>query len=282
MDGFGALGCPTTSTKGPDPRFCTRSAVHGTPGARGAWYDGIVQLENIALDAGDPRRLGRFWETLLGGERLTDGDDLVETRLGPPGGPVLDLCLPRVPEPVPEGPRLHLDLAGGPRQAEVVDRALALGAHHRDVGQGEVPWVVLADPEGNPFCVMEDRPEYHGTGPVAALPLDSADPDRDAAFWAAASGWVRTPASAPVAFRHPSGRGPLLELCPQSRPKRPGAKNRLHLDARCDPGEDLDEQAARLLDLGGRRREHQWGDLPWHVLLDPSGNEVCVLPAREA
>ncbi len=239
-----------------------------------------MHLENITLDAGDPLRLGGFWEALLSGERLTDTGDLVETRIAPPDGPFLDLCLPRVPEPVPPHPRLHLDLAGGPRQDEVVARALALGAHHLDIGQGDAPWVVLADPEGNPFCVMEDRPEYRASGPVAALPLDSADPQRDAAFWTAASGWLPVAAAVPVALRHPGGQGPVLELCAQPRPKDAEVKNRMHLDARCDPGEDLEDAVAQLLDLGGRPFEHQWGDLPWRVLLDPSGNEVCVLPAR--
>ncbi len=241
-----------------------------------------MHLENIALDAGNPRRLGRFWEELLSGERLTDGDDLVEVRLALPDGPFLDLCLPRVPEPVPPRPRLHLDLSGGPRQGEVVAHALALGARHLDIGQGDVPWVVLADPEGNPFCVMEDRPEYRETGAVAALPLDSADPGRDAAFWSVASGWVPVPAAVPAALQHPSGRGPVLELCPEARPKEREVKNRLHLDARCDAGESLDDAVASLLDRGGRRLDHDWGDLPWQVLLDPSGNEVCVLPAHDA
>ncbi len=117
-------------------------------------------LENIALDALDPPRLGAFWEELLGGRRLTDSPDLVETRLTVPGGPEIDLCLPRVPEPPGPGPRLHLDLLGGEHQAEVVARAVDLGARRLDIGQGDVPWVVLADPEGNPFCVMEHRPEY--------------------------------------------------------------------------------------------------------------------------
>eukprot|EP01031_Cornospumella_fuschlensis_P008525 gene8525-10501_t len=90
------------------------------------------------------------------------------------------------------------DLLGGPHQAEVVERLLGLGAHHLDIGhldtgQGDVPWVVLVDPEGNPFCVMEDRAAYDGTGPIAALPLHSADPDRDADFWAWLTGWTHVP-----------------------------------------------------------------------------------------
>ena len=60
---------------------------------------------------------------------------------------MLDLCFQRVPEPPPsEPPRLHIDLLGGAHQAEAVDRLLGLGARHLDIGQGDVPWVVLADP----------------------------------------------------------------------------------------------------------------------------------------
>jgi hypothetical protein len=70
-------------------------------------------------------------------------------------------------------------LRGGGEQQAVVKRLLALGASRADIGQGQVPWVVLADPEGNPFCVMEERTAYADAGPLAALPLDVADPDRD-------------------------------------------------------------------------------------------------------
>ena len=182
-----------------------------------------MYLENLCVDARDPAALGRFWEALLGaGPTLTDEPDLFETRLAEPDGLVLDLCFQRVPEPVTPDPRLHLDVGGGARQAEVVQRALDLGARHLDIGQGGVPWVVLADPEGNPFCVMEERPEYAASGPIAALPLDSADPARDAAFWAELSGWQPVSSAMPAALRHPSGRGVLLELCPEPRPKRRG------------------------------------------------------------
>ena len=238
-----------------------------------------MYLENLAIDAHDPATLGRFWEALLGCTTVTDEPDLFETRLGVPDGPVLDLSFAGVPEPVAPDPRLHLDVSGGERQAEVVERALALGARHLDIGQGGVPWVVLADPEGNPFCVMEERPEYAASGPVAALPLDSADPERDAAFWAELSGWRPVASSMPAALRHPSGRGPLLELCPEPRPKGAG-KNRLHLDLRLEAGEDADRVARRIGELGGRELDPGWGELPWRVFADPSGNELCVLPAR--
>ena len=236
-------------------------------------------LENIAVDAADPRALGTFWEGLLGTTTLTDEADAYETRLDVAEGAYLDLCFQRVPEPRPPEPRLHLDIAGGDRQAEVVERALALGATHLDIGQSDVPWVVLADPEGNPFCVMEARPEYAASGPIAALPLDSADPGRDSVFWAELSGWRPVDSAMPAALRHPSGRGPLLELCLEPRPKGEH-KNRLHLDVRLEASDEPDEVVARIVEWGGRELHPDWGPLPWRVLADPSGNELCLLPAR--
>lgn len=238
-----------------------------------------MYLENVVVDAAEPRRLGRFWEAVIGGERLTDEPAGYETRLTVEDGPVLDLCFQRVPEPVTEPPRLHIDLAGGTRQAEEVDRLVGLGARHLDIGQGDVPWVVLADPEGNPFCVLEDRPTYAGSGPIAALPLHSADPDRDAELWSWLTGWVEVPGDAARSLRHPSRRGPLLELCPEVRPKSP-TKNRLHLDVRLEAGDDLAAVEAGIAQRGGSPLRVDWGELPWRSYTDPSGNEFCLLPAR--
>jgi len=239
-----------------------------------------MYLENLVIDARDPLALGRFYEVMLGGRTLPEEPDLFETRLAVPDGPVLDLSFQRVDEPGAPDPRLHLDVRGGARQQEVVDRALELGARRLDIGQRDVPWVVLADPEGNPFCVMEDRPEYTPPGPIAALPLDSSDPARDAAFWAELSGWQYVSSAMPAALRHPSGRGVLLELCPEPRPKAADTKNRLHLDIRLEQGDDEDAVVARVVELGGRELDPGWGELPWRVVTDPSGNELCLLPAR--
>lgn len=239
-----------------------------------------MHLENLVFDAVVPHRLGRFWEAVVGGERLTDEPDGFETRLTIEDGPVLDLCFQRVRELPAGSPRLHLDLLGGARQADEVDRLVGLGARHLDIGQGEVPWVVLADPEGTPFCVMEDRASYTDTGPIAALPLHSADPHCDGDFWSWLTGWTDAPGVAPRTLRHPSLRGPLLELCPE-RTGKGEAKNRLHLDIRLETGDDPDEVAAGIADRGGRELHHDWAaGLPWRVYADPSGNELCVLPAR--
>ena len=239
-----------------------------------------MYLENVVFDALDPQRLGRFWEAVVGGERLTDGADILETRLSVEGGPTLDLCFQPVSDPPSEPPRLHLDVAGGTDQAEVVDRLLGLGATHLDIGQGDVPWVVLADPEGNAFCVVEERAAYADSGPLAALPLASADPDRDAEFWTWLTGWTDVDGVAPRSLRHPSRKGPLLELMPESAPKG-ATKNRTHLDVRLEAGEDADQVEASILERGADRLRVDWGDLPWRTYTDPSGNEFCVLPGRQ-
>jgi hypothetical protein len=239
-----------------------------------------MYLENLVVDSVTPKKLGRFWEAAVGGEQLTDEPGGYETRLAVADGPVLDLCFQQVPEPTVGAARLHLDLVGGDRQAEVVDRLLVLGARRLDIGQGDVPWVVLADPEDNPFCVLEQREVYDGAGPIAAFVLDSADPDRDAEFWSWLSGWTHATSSAPRSLRHPSGRGPFLELVPEKAPKRDGDKNPMHLDIRLEAGDDADELRVGILERGGAELHRpEWGELPWRSYTDPSGNELCLLPA---
>ncbi|MDF1603317.1 VOC family protein [Nocardioides sp. YIM 152315] len=238
-----------------------------------------MYLENVVVDATDPQALGRFWEAALGSETLTDELAGFETRLAVPDGPVLDLCFQRVPEPPLEPQRLHLDLRGGAAVESTVERLLALGARRADIGQGQVAWEVLADPEGNPFCVVQDRAAYAETGPIATLPLDVADPDREHDFWQWLTGWVSVEGSGPRSLQHPSRRGPLLELCAEVVPKGP-AKNRMHLDLRLEPDDDADALALEIAGRGGRELHFDWGDLPWRHFADPSGNEFCLLPSR--
>jgi len=236
-----------------------------------------VHLENLVFDAADPRRLGRFWEAALGARTLSDSPEGFETRLDLPGGPVLDLCFQHVAAPNDAPPRVHLDLLGGAERDAVTERLLGLGARHLDIGQGDVPWVVLADPEGHAFCVMEERAAYRDTGPVAALPIHGSDPERDGGFWASLTGWQPYDGAAPVSLRHPSGRGLILEFLPEGEAK--SGKNRLHLDVRLEPGEDAAQVMAGVQERGATRVDHEWGDLPWTVFTDPSGNEFCILPA---
>ncbi len=137
----------------------------------------------------------------------------------------------------PPGTGCHLDLAttSSEHQQAEVRRLLALGAAHADIGQGDVPWTVLADPEGNEFCVLEPRPVYAGTGPVAAVVAGCADPAALAGFWELAAGFTRVHSEDGFeSLRSPAQVGPFLELL-----RVPGAKtvkNRVHLDVRAAGG----------------------------------------------
>jgi predicted enzyme related to lactoylglutathione lyase len=107
----------------------------------------------LVIDAHDARRVADFWLAALGWVELDLDDSVIS--IGPrDGGPGIDVI--GVPEPKTVKNRLHLDLrADGSTQAEEVERLIALGAVRADDGQGpDVSWVVLADPEGNEFCVL--------------------------------------------------------------------------------------------------------------------------------
>ncbi len=112
-----------------------------------------LRVRHLALDVNDLPRMVAFWSAAL--EVAPVDEDDTGVALGLPGGLTLDLL--RVPEPKAVKDRLHLDLRPtqeGGQDAEVA-RLLALGATRADVGQGDdVTWVVLADPEGNEFCVL--------------------------------------------------------------------------------------------------------------------------------
>ena len=121
-----------------------------------------TRLVHLVLDANDPSKLAQFWAAALGWEvEEEDG----EIGVCPAGYEYPDpAALAIIFEPVPGAKtgknRVHLDLAteSAEHQAALVARLRSLGAQPVDVGQGDVPWAVLADPEGNEFCVLEPRP----------------------------------------------------------------------------------------------------------------------------
>ncbi|MFA3837531.1 VOC family protein [Streptomyces aureus] len=123
------------------------------------------KFTELAIDCADPDALARFWCSVLGYEVQDVEDGLVT--IGPPAvpegkdrpGPVPPaLTFARVPEGKTVKNRLHIDVNPTDRERdEEVRRLLDLGARHIDVGQGDVSWVSLADPEGNEFCVLATR-----------------------------------------------------------------------------------------------------------------------------
>ena len=112
----------------------------------------VLRLSEIALDVNDMERMATFWGGVLGADPTYDDDGDASL----PVSPGVRLILLRVPEGKTAKNRLHLDLspAPGDRDAEV-ERVLALGARHIHVGQpADATFVVLADPDGNEFCIL--------------------------------------------------------------------------------------------------------------------------------
>jgi hypothetical protein len=240
-----------------------------------------TRLCNVTVDAANPSALAGFWATLLGW-RISHADE-EEVDLVPPEGEdqLFELVFVPVADPKVVKNRVHLDLASASpdHQAAIVAHALSLGATRTDIGQRNVPWVVLADPEGNEFCALDTRPEYMATGAVAAVVTGAADPHRLAEFWSAATGWpVVTTTAAVASLRSPDGRGPWLEFVRDTDPRR--AKNRVHLDVAPLPDDDLATEVARLEEQGARKADIGQGSVPWEVMTDPEGNEFCVLTPR--
>jgi Glyoxalase-like domain len=244
-----------------------------------------LRLVQIAMNATDDAALGRFWAAALGWG--IDSEERGVTNLEPPGFPYPDpaalyIDIIIVPEPKTVKNRLHIDLAttSAGHQAELTAHLLGLGATRVDLGQGDVPWTVLADPEGNEFCVLEPRPLYADTGPIAAVVNDCADPRAMARFWGQAMDWTVHEVTDDYArLRSSQGVGPYLEFI--RTPDAKTVKNRTHLDLRPYPGDDQAAEVARLHALGATDVDlGQGDDVSWNCLADPEGNEFDVLTPR--
>jgi Glyoxalase-like domain len=119
-----------------------------------------LEWEQVVVDAADPAALGRWWATAL--DWVVVDHDPEEFEIRPARDRVPGILFIRVPEGKTGKNRLHLDFRPDDRDATVA-RLVGLGATRTDIGQGEQPWVVLCDPEGNEFCVLASR-RVAGTG----------------------------------------------------------------------------------------------------------------------
>jgi hypothetical protein len=259
---------------------------------------------HVVIEAADPERLGRFWADVFGWQALPASAVSPASDSGGGGGAVGSdgsvMVRPsgwRYPDPGPlplllvpaDGPktglnRLHFDLPtkSAAHHGDEVKRIIGLGATPANIGQGDVPWEVLADPEGNEFCVLDPRPGvYFDTGPIAAVAVGAADPAAEAAFWVQAAGWRRSSShsSEDVAvLRAAQVRGPFLELVRDTGAAAAG--HRARLDVAPMPGEDRDAALATLLAAGARPSDSGQPDAPWNLLSDPEGVEFRVLSPR--
>ena len=122
--------------------------------------DGMtLTFSGAVLDCADPTLVADFWQAALGWTAREDGLSgwvSLEPGDGGPAGGLVSLFFQRVPEGKVAKNRLHLDFTPDDQQAEFA-RLEALGARRIDIGQGDPSWVVLADVEGNEFCVLSGR-----------------------------------------------------------------------------------------------------------------------------
>lgn len=228
------------------------------------------------LDALDSERLAGFYGQLLGWQRLFTNEEGVALvpALPPVLGQGLLLYADHGTGAKQHKNRAHPDVRG-PGQGVMVDRALELGARRLDIGQGDVTWAVLADPEGNEFCVLD------GSAPqpvVATWTLDANDVDTVARFWMALLDWeVADRDARSVQLRDPAGQADDLLILWTPDPKR--GKNRLHPDLFPDRPDEPARAAEveRALGLGAARADIGQGEVSWEVLADPEGNEFCIL-----
>ncbi|GAA2616378.1 VOC family protein [Paractinoplanes durhamensis] len=224
------------------------------------------RLFALSFDASRPAELARFWSGILGWE-IVGGD-----ALQPADDTGFHLVFRPSSSPKTLPNWIHFDLTSRSlgQQQETVARALELGGRHHDVGQlPEELHVVLADPEGNEFCVVEPGNSFlAGCGFIGAL---SSDGSREVGyFWSEALGWPLVwDQDEETAIRSPHGGPKISWGGPPYNPKPARARLRYELLPDGDPQTELD----RLLKLGATLL-----DAPAGRLADPDGNEFHLLP----
>lgn len=215
-----------------------------------------VRLLTLVVRTSEPEAASRFWSALL----------------GPDGSAPLGLRFVATDEPRRGLNPFHVHLSSNDRtQAATVERALALGATHLDVGQlPDESHVVLADPGGDELCVIEEGNGWlAGTGFLGEL---AADGTRDlGVFWGRALDWPLVhDEDGETAISSPDGAVKIAwggePLNPKHRP------DRTYLELTVD---DLDADVERLVGLGASVVARHGEEVE---LADPDGNEVRVRP----
>ncbi|MBN1094054.1 VOC family protein [Blastococcus sp. TML/M2B] len=230
-------------------------------------------LVALTVAAHDPAALARFWSGLLGWAETDDPRGGVA--LLPSDDTGFGLRFTPTSEPKVQPNQMHVDLTSGSpeEQQQTVALALELGGRHIDIGQRpEEGHVVLADPEGNEFCVIGAGNAF--LAECGFLGAVASDGSREVGlFWSAALDWPLVwDQDQETAIRSPHGGPKITWGGPPVRPKAP--RNRLHLDLQAT--DDRDAEVERLVALGATRLDggHEDGGV---LLADPDGNEFCLL-----
>ncbi|MFJ6718534.1 MULTISPECIES: VOC family protein [unclassified Streptomyces] len=237
------------------------------------------QLFAICFNAARPSDLARFWSGLLGWESV-DGPDEDVVILPPVSTGFRIRFLPS-DEPKIGRNRAHFDLTStAPEsQRQTVARALELGGRNIDVGQlPEEGHMVLADPEGNEFCVIAAGNKFLAdTGFIGALACDGTQ--EVGYFWSQALRWPLVwDQDQETAIQAPGGGTKITWGGPPVAPK--SGVNRLYLELTIPADVDWEAEVDRLTALGATRTDGNQGDGARLLLLDPDGNEFSVRRQR--
>lgn len=236
-----------------------------------------TRLWSVVFDANDRVALARFWAAALGWE-YAEGEGCSSVTGG--GGTLRRLEFVTAPNEKQSANWMHFDLSSTSIQDQraTVERSIELGARHIDIGQGpDSEHVVLADPEGNEFCVLEPGNGFvDDRSRLGSLTCDGSP--TVGYFWSEVLGWPLVwDQDDETAVRSRDG-GVFITF--GGPPAAKHTKNRLPIDIA--PPTDGDQRAEidRLVALGATRIDIGQGDVNWVVLADPDGNEFCVLTPR--
>ena len=230
----------------------------------------------LCFDANDPLRLAHFWAGVLGWEMADDPHDGIA--LLPSDDTGFRIRFLSTQEQKVGQNRMHFDLTSTSLeyQQQTVATSLELGARHIDIGQRpEEDHVVLADPEGNEFCVIEPGNNFLADcGFIGALSCDGSQ--EVGYFWSEALGWPLVwDQDQETAIQSPGGGTKIAWGGPPVRPKT--RKNRMHVDLAPPVDGDQLEEVDRLVSLGATRIDMAPCEAGGVVLADPDGNEFCVV-----
>lgn len=241
-----------------------------------------TRLWSVVFDSSNHQELAAFWAQALGW-RLKLGDGYSSVTRGEGFLPRIEFV--PVPEPKLSKNRTHFDLAAESREErdKIAEQLLALGARYVDIGQpATAEHVVMADPEGNEFCICPGTRRFAGSFPIYAIAYDALDGPSLGRFWSAATAWpIVREIGHFVALQSPNGIGPVITVSgPPERVADKPVKNRLHFDVAPFEGDDHAAEVERLIALGARRIDVGQVDVSWVVMADVEGNEFCVLTPR--
>ena len=229
-----------------------------------------LRLQAVTFDARDPARLAHFWADMLGRRCVDDTENVLlpgdQTQVG------LRFTSGHIETVGPDYLHLHLTSSSPTEQQQTVETALRLGSHHLDVGQRpEEGHLVLADPEGNPFCVIEPGNSYlAGCGLLGELACDGT---RDVGlFWSAALGWPMVwDQDQETAIQSPHGGTKIAWGGSQDTPKQGRERQRFDLIA---PSSNQDTEVERLMSLGAARLGINQARVV--AMTDPDGKQFSV------